>query len=122
MKKLEKIVGLSAGALLVAGSAIGILCTACPSPSGAIDAAPFVPPTFDGSTTKACFLACQALSTAGCAEGAGNCVTRLQTVVDLKSEVNTSTHHLLTCDDLETVKTPADVVAVGQKCTLEGGK
>lgn len=126
-----------------AGGAIVILALiGCPPPSprpippDATDAAPIFPeagplpappeaappaPTYDGSTTSACFLACQAMAAVGCKEGSGTCITRLQTISDGKLEPNRANHNLpLKCQDLEKVKTAADVVATGQACTAVG--
>jgi len=86
------------------------------------EAAPLPPPAYDGSTTSACYKACQALLSVGCEEGSGTCVVRLQTISDGKLEPNKANRNLpLTCDDLAKVKTAADVVATGQPCSLTGG-
>lgn len=104
----------------------------CPSPApqpnpppqpDATDATP-PSPTYDGATTSACFQACQALLAAGCKEGGGNCLVKLQVISDRGLEPNKANRNLpLKCDDLKGVKSPSDVTATGQACTLmtDGG-
>ena len=124
MKVLKDIaLFLTAVALSVAVS-IGVM--ACPPPSPPVGppdadafAPPLPPPVYDGSTTSDCYLACLALKTAGCREGSGTCITRLQSINDLRTEQNLANgKRPLTCVDVEKVKTPADFKAMGQVCTL----
>jgi hypothetical protein len=99
-----------------------------PAPPDANDAAPAPPPpqppSYDGSTTSTCYKACQALHTAGCAEGdAVNCIVRLQSINDLRTQKNLANQgKALTCDDLAAVKTASDVTRTGQPCSPSSSK
>ena len=80
-------------------------------------------PVYDGSTTSSCYRACVALQSAGCKEGSGLCLTRLQVVNDMHTERNAAAgNRALTCDDLAAVKSAADVIKTGQKCTPAGDR
>lgn len=104
---------------------------ACPSPNGGpvtpppdvFEASPPIPlpeaAVYEGSTTSDCFKACEALRVAGCKEGSGTCITRLQTIQDLHTEQNLlNQKRPLTCKDVEGVRTPQDFRAMGQVCTV----
>lgn len=122
LKDLSLFLAVAAVSVVIS---IGIMaCPPVPPPSpmppdADAFAPPPPPPVYDGSTTSDCFLACQALQKAGCREGSGNCITRLQTINDLRTEQNLANgKRPLTCVDVEKVKTPADFKAMGQVCTL----
>lgn len=88
------------------------------SPSPVVDAP--LPPA---DASNKCAAACAAMKAAGCTEGAAlSCIGRMQTISDKRLNPNPSKHNLpVTCDDLASVKTPADVRANGEPCTLDGG-
>lgn len=115
---------------VVAAATMLFACPPAPSPSpmppDAFEVGPPIPlpeaSTYDGSTTSDCYLACEALKTAGCREGSGACVLKLQTIQDLHTEQNLANgKRPLTCVDVEKVKTPADFRAMGQVCTVGDG-
>lgn len=112
--------------------AAGIIACPTPTPSptpmppDAFEVGPPVPlpeaSVYDGSTTSDCFKACQALAEAGCQEGKGTCVLKLQTINDLHTEQNLANgKRPLTCKDVEGVRTPQDFRAMGQVCTVGDG-
>jgi hypothetical protein len=112
---------------IAAGALFALLPLGCPSPApprpmppDATDAMP----AFDAAPKTACMLACQQLAMIGCAEGAAvTCVGRLSAIDALHAEPNRAKgNDPLQCGDFAAVKSAANVVAMGQRCTLLGDR
>jgi hypothetical protein len=122
-QEIQTIGIIALGGLLT--TALTLSLAGCPKPP---PPSPMPPDATDGAPApsdadlQACALACQQLAALGCAEGAApTCVSRLTEIEILKMEPNKSSgNRALQCSDFATVKSAADVVAMGQTCTLTG--